>query len=108
MVGTEGDSLHTVVGDKWLERKERKKCLASQSSTVSYKFSFLQVTLWDRDSWDKPDVWSEEEGWKGPQLLKMAGLYSYWNSSEVRQGKCSYGCITLILGIAFLFLVEMS
>ncbi|XP_063883784.1 abasic site processing protein HMCES-like isoform X2 [Scylla paramamosain] len=42
-----------------------------------------EIKIWDRDSWDKPDVWSEEEGWKGPQLLKMAGLFSYWKSSEM-------------------------
>lgn len=38
--------------------------------------------IWNRDTWDKPGVWSEEEGWKGPQLLKIAGLFSYWKSSE--------------------------
>lgn len=43
-----------------------------------------QVKIWDRSSWDNEDVWSEEEGWKGPQLLKMAGLFSRWTSSEVR------------------------
>lgn len=44
----------------------------------------LQVKIWDRATWDKPEVWDEEEGWKGPQLLKMAGLFSHWRSSEVR------------------------
>lgn len=41
-----------------------------------------EVKIWDRATWDKPEVWNEEEGWKGPQLLKMAGLFSHWRSSE--------------------------
>ncbi|XP_053632971.1 abasic site processing protein HMCES isoform X2 [Cherax quadricarinatus] len=40
------------------------------------------IEIWNRESWDKPNVWNEEEGWKGPQLLKMAGLFSYWVSTE--------------------------
>ncbi|MPC43788.1 Embryonic stem cell-specific 5-hydroxymethylcytosine-binding protein [Portunus trituberculatus] len=52
-----------------------------------------QIKIWDRDTWDKPDVWSEEEGWKGPQLLKMAGLFSYWKSSEGEE-VMSYSVLT--------------
>lgn len=52
-----------------------------------------EIKIWDRDSWDKPDVWSEEEGWKGPQLLKMAGLFSYWKSSEGEE-VMSYSVLT--------------
>lgn len=52
-----------------------------------------EVVFWDRDTWDKPDVWSEEEGWKGPQLLKMAGLFSCWKSSEGEE-VMSYSVLT--------------
>lgn len=41
-----------------------------------------EVKIWDRDTWDKLEVWNEEEGWKGPRLLKIAGLFSSWKSSE--------------------------
>jgi hypothetical protein len=27
--------------------------------------------------------WSEKEGWKGPKILMMAGLYDVWNSPQV-------------------------
>lgn len=40
------------------------------------------VKIWERDTWNKPEVWDEEEGWKGPKLLKIAGLFSYWKSPE--------------------------
>lgn len=40
------------------------------------------VSIHDRNSWDVPDVWDDEEGWKGPQMLKMAGLFSRWVSPD--------------------------
>lgn len=56
-------------------------CEIPKATTIYY---YHQVKIWDRSSWDKEDVWSEDDGWKGPQLLKMAGLFSRWTSSEVR------------------------
>jgi len=52
------------------------------------------VSIHERDSWDKPDVWDEEEGWKGPQMLKMAGLFSRWVSTEGDE-VMSYTVITM-------------
>ncbi|CAL4089538.1 unnamed protein product, partial [Meganyctiphanes norvegica] len=40
------------------------------------------VLIHDRESWDKPGLWDDEEGWKGPQMLKMAGLFSRWVSPD--------------------------
>ncbi|KAK3887427.1 hypothetical protein Pcinc_008472 [Petrolisthes cinctipes] len=51
------------------------------------------IKIWDRSSWDTEGVWSEEEGWKGPQLLKMAGLFSRWTSSEGKE-VMSYSVVT--------------
>ncbi|KAG0723916.1 Embryonic stem cell-specific 5-hydroxymethylcytosine-binding protein [Chionoecetes opilio] len=52
-----------------------------------------EVKIWDRDTWDQSGVWSEEEGWKGPQLLKMAGLFSCWKSTEGEE-VMSYSVLT--------------
>ncbi|XP_076065708.1 abasic site processing protein HMCES [Oratosquilla oratoria] len=52
------------------------------------------VELWNRLTWDKEGVWTEEEGWKGPNLLKLAGLYSYWKSSSGEE-IYSYTVITM-------------
>jgi hypothetical protein len=40
------------------------------------------VKVSDESSWNNAD-WSEEEGWKGPKILKMAGLYDVWTSAKV-------------------------
>ena len=36
----------------------------------------------NESSWNR-GTWSEDEGWKGPRILMMAGLYDVWNSPEV-------------------------
>lgn len=33
-------------------------------------------------SW-KHGVWSEEKGWEGPSLLKMAAVYDAWTDGSV-------------------------
>ncbi|ODN06455.1 Embryonic stem cell-specific 5-hydroxymethylcytosine-binding protein, partial [Orchesella cincta] len=51
------------------------------------------VNIGDKDLWEKSE-WSEEEGWNGPNILKMAGLYDVWkapNGDEVY----SYTIITM-------------
>jgi hypothetical protein len=35
----------------------------------------------DPDTWSND--WSENDGWKGPKLLHMAGLFDVWTSEEV-------------------------
>ena len=47
-----------------------------------YALQSDEVSIWDRSSWDNDKVWSDEKGWLGPKLLKMAGLYSKWTSEE--------------------------
>ncbi|XP_034231873.1 abasic site processing protein HMCES isoform X2 [Thrips palmi] len=60
-----------------------------------------EVKVEDPGSWD--GEWSETEGWKGPKLLKMAGLFSCWTSSE---GKpiYSYSVITMEANATFSWL----
>lgn len=58
------------------------------------------VEIWNRDTWDKPDVWSAEEGWKGPRLLKIAGLFSSWTSTEGEE-VMSYTVVTMESGKKF-------
>ena len=36
----------------------------------------------DEGAWNRA-TWSEEDGWTGPKILMMAGLYDVWNSPEV-------------------------
>lgn len=36
----------------------------------------------ERKSWE--DQWSQEEGWKGIKVLKLAGIFDSWLSPEVR------------------------
>ncbi|CAG2063818.1 unnamed protein product [Timema podura] len=38
------------------------------------------VRVEDPNTWS--DEWSEEEGWKGPKLLAMAGLFDIWKSPQ--------------------------
>nr|CAD7266418.1 unnamed protein product [Timema shepardi] len=38
------------------------------------------VRVEDHNTWS--DEWSEEEGWKGPKLLAMAGLFDIWKSPQ--------------------------
>jgi len=47
----------------------------------------------DKELWENSE-WSEEDGWKGPKILKIAGLYDVWkapNGAEVY----SYTIITM-------------
>lgn len=45
----------------------------------------MKVKVEDPTSWDAE--WSESEGWKGPKLLKMAGLFNCWTSLEVKRSQ---------------------
>lgn len=58
------------------------------------------VDIWNRKTWDTENVWSEEEGWKGPQLLKLAGLFSRWTSTEGEE-VMSYTIVTMESGKNF-------
>lgn len=58
------------------------------------------IEIWNRESWDKPGVWSEDEGWRGPQLLKIAGLFSFWISTEGEE-VMSYTVLTMGSGKKF-------
>ncbi|KAK7076846.1 hypothetical protein SK128_011556 [Halocaridina rubra] len=58
------------------------------------------VEIWNRKTWDTDDLWSDEEGWKGPQLLKMAGLFSHWTSTEGEE-ILSYTILTMESGKNF-------
>jgi hypothetical protein len=40
------------------------------------------VKISDSTEWENAE-WSETEGWKGPKLLHIAGLYDVWKSKNV-------------------------
>ena len=49
----------------------------------------MQVHVADPATWSCD--WSEDNGWNGPKLMYMAGLFDEWTSSEV--------CVNLLLYI---------
>ena len=44
---------------------------------------FTSDDVADEESW-KRGTWSENEGWNGPKIMYMAGLYDIWHSPQVR------------------------
>ncbi|XP_067006881.2 abasic site processing protein HMCES [Anabrus simplex] len=48
------------------------------------------IKIEEPDTWS--DEWDEEVGWKGPQLIKMAGLYDKWKSPD---GEDLFSCTIL-------------
>ena len=44
---------------------------------------FTSDDVADEEAW-KRGTWSENEGWKGPKIMYMAGLYDIWHSPQVR------------------------
>lgn len=69
--------------------QEEKVCMPSYEinyyySQVHFKIVFLglfKIKIEDRACWNAE--WNETEGWKGPKLLKLAGLFNCWVSPEV-------------------------
>jgi len=41
-----------------------------------------ELKVADKSAWEEAE-WSEESGWKGPAILKMAGLFDIWKSPKV-------------------------
>ncbi|CAL8143710.1 unnamed protein product [Orchesella dallaii] len=37
------------------------------------------INIGDKDLWESSE-WNEEDGWKGPKILKIAGLYDVWKA----------------------------
>ncbi|XP_064102180.1 abasic site processing protein HMCES-like [Macrobrachium nipponense] len=97
-------SLHNgqrcvVLSDGFYEWETTK-----QSKTKQPYFIYVPqeegVEIWNRKSWESDDLWTEEEGWKGPKTLKMAGLYSEWTSTEGIRTR-SFSVITMESGKEF-------
>ena len=48
-----------------------------QESSEDKKTNIADNALWENSEW------TEETGWNGPKILKMAGLYDVWKSPTV-------------------------
>jgi hypothetical protein len=53
---------------------------------------FIKVSVYDTNAWESAQ-WSEQNGWCGPSLLQLAGIYNKWNSSD--GDVYSYSIITM-------------
>lgn len=42
---------------------------------------YFKVAIYDKNTWESSH-WSEKSGWSGPSLLKLAGIYNKWKSSD--------------------------
>lgn len=82
-----------VLCEGFYEWQTTKKESSSKQPYYIYSPQDDGVHIEDPKCWDAAD-WNEADGWKGPKLLKMAGLFSCWTSSE---GKpvYSYSVITM-------------
>ncbi|CAG7833793.1 unnamed protein product [Allacma fusca] len=54
---------------------------------------FGQDGISDEEAWNR-GTWSEDEGWTGPKILMMAGLYDVWNNPD-GEPVYSYSIITM-------------
>lgn len=81
-----------VLCEGFYEWQTTKKDSSSKQPYYIYAPQDKEVCIEDPKSWKAE--WNEIEGWKGPKLLKMAGLFSCWTSPE---GKpvYSYSVITM-------------
>lgn len=42
---------------------------------------YIKISVYDKNAWESGQ-WSEQLGWCGPSLLKLAGIYNKWKSSN--------------------------
>ena len=83
-----------VLVDGFYEWQTSKTGKSKQPYFVYSNQDKPEVKVWDRSSWNSDNLWSEEEGWRGPQMLKMAGLFSKW-TSEDNEEIFSYTVLTM-------------
>lgn len=90
-----------VLCEGFYEWQTTKKDSSSKQPYYIYIPQKDGVQIEDPTCWNAE--WSETEGWSGPKLLKMAGLFSCWNSPE---GKpiYSYSVITMESNSSFSWL----
>lgn len=80
-------------------------------SSLAYNFQkcfLFQVSLFEPQTWKYRlnDFWSEEEGWKGPKPLTLAGLFDEWKSPEDGKIILSYSVVTMDSCSAFSWIHE--
>lgn len=65
-------------------------------------------SMFESETWtDRLDeLWSKEDGWKGPKPLTMAGLFDIWKSPEDDSIIYSYSIITMDSSSAFAWIHE--
>lgn len=49
----------------------------------------------ENQNWKNQKTWHEKEGWLGPRLLTMAGVFNIWNNPQDNSELYSYSIITL-------------
>lgn len=81
-----------VLCEGFYEWQTTKKDCPTKQPYYIYAPQSEGVKIEDITAWDAE--WSETEGWKGPNLLKMAGLFNCWTSPEGKQ-IYSYSVITM-------------
>ncbi len=71
-------------------------------------FCSYQISIFEPETWkDRLDeLWSKENGWKGPKPLTFAGLFDVWKSPEDRSIIYSYSVITMDSCPAFSWIHE--
>ena len=57
----------------------------------------VQTPIFEPEKWENnvDSLWSNEEGWKGPKPLMMAGIFDTWKSPENGASVYSYSIITM-------------
>ncbi|GAB6021884.1 hypothetical protein CHUAL_006050 [Chamberlinius hualienensis] len=49
----------------------------------------------ENDEWKNGEFWNETDGWLGPRLLTMAGIFDTWNDPDNGKTMFSYSIITM-------------
>ncbi|CAG0879270.1 unnamed protein product [Darwinula stevensoni] len=84
-----------VVADGFYEWEKKK------TGKQPYLFYFPQrrgLSVGDESTWKKgynQELWSPKDGWKGPRVLTIAGLFDVWKSPETEKLMYSYCVITV-------------
>lgn len=64
----------------------------------------MQVSVAEPETWENLPIeafWSQQDGWKGPRPLMVAGLFDVWKSPEDGKEIKSYSVVTMDASPAF-------
>lgn len=75
---------------------------------LEYLFFSNQISIFEPETWKDRlgELWSKENGWKGPKPLTLAGLFDVWKSPEDGSIIYSYSVITMDSCPAFSWIHE--